>query len=352
MRAIPNGIQEGAKYHRRLTPAVGLLALVLAVGELMVPVVGHAEEVGQYQGPCALALSKDSRTLYVACTDARQVAWVDLAASKVTRRVDLPAKPTGLVRSTDGTKLIVTCAAPKSTVVVLDAASGKTLASIPAGHTAMGPAIAPDGKRLYVCNRFDNDVSVIDLAARKELTRVKVVREPVAAAVTPDGKAVFVANHLPNTRTDLHFFGTITAVVTVIDTQTNQTTAVELQPGSHSLRDLCISHDGKHVYVTHLLCNFEMMPTQVDAGWIHSNVFTVIDTRERKLINTVGLDESFSGVGNPWGAVCTADGKSICVSHAGSHQLSVVDTPAALGKLIQMFTSPWVGAIAEDQGAE
>ena len=66
----------------------------------------------------------------------------------------------------------------------------------------MGPAVSPDGKRLYVCNRFDNDVSVIDLAAGKELARVAAVREPIAAAVTPDGRTVLVANHLPNTRTD------------------------------------------------------------------------------------------------------------------------------------------------------
>ena len=30
---------------------------------------------------------------------------------------------------------------------------------------AHGLAVTPDGKRLYVCNRFDNDVSVIDLPA-------------------------------------------------------------------------------------------------------------------------------------------------------------------------------------------
>ena len=38
---------------------------------------------------------------------------------------------------------------------------------------AMGPVITPDGRRLYVCNRFDNDVSVIDVANFEELTRLK-----------------------------------------------------------------------------------------------------------------------------------------------------------------------------------
>jgi YVTN family beta-propeller protein len=49
----------------------------------------------------------------------------------------------------------------------------------------MGPAVTPDGTRLYVCNRFNNDVSVIDLESGQEVTRVPAVREPIAAAVMP-----------------------------------------------------------------------------------------------------------------------------------------------------------------------
>ncbi len=314
----------------------------------MVPAAMAAE----YLGPCALVASKDGKTLYVAHADARQVAWVELPGGEVTRRLDVPAEPTGLVLSPDGLKLIVTCAGPKSTVVVIDAASGKITATMPAGHTAMGPAISPDGKRLYVCNRFDNDVSVIDLTAGKELMRVNAVREPVAAAVTPDGKAVLVANHLPNTRTDTMFVGPVAPMVTVIDTRTNQTSAIELADGSNGLRDLCVSPDGKYAYVTHILSNFLLLPTQVDMGWINSNVVSVIDVQNRKLVNTVGLDEMYLGAGNPWGVACTADGKSICFTHAGSHELSVIDASILSGTLYQMFTSPLIGAIPEDPHQE
>ena len=146
---------------------------------------GRAEEVATYRGPCAVVASGDGKTLYVASADAREVAWVELPAGTVTRRIAVPAEPTGLALSPDSTKLIVTCASPKSTVAVFAAASGKLIAAIRAGHTAMSPAISPDGKRLYVCNRFNNDVSVIDLTAGREVARVGVVREPIAAAVTP-----------------------------------------------------------------------------------------------------------------------------------------------------------------------
>jgi len=117
-----------------------------------------ASEPPEYLGPSAVTASRDGKTLYVANADARQLARVTLPAGKVTQRIDMPAEPTGVTLTPDGSKLIVTCAAPKSTVLVLDAASGERLASIPAGHTAISPAVAPDGRRLYVCNRFDNDV--------------------------------------------------------------------------------------------------------------------------------------------------------------------------------------------------
>lgn len=315
-------------------------------GTLALASVG-AEQTQGYLGPSALVVSRDGRTGYVVNADARQVACVDLPAGPVTRRIEVPAEPSGLVLSPDGSKLIVTCAAPHSTVLVIDAATGQVQAALPAGHTAMSPALAPDGKWLYVCNRFDNDVSVIDLAAGAEVTRVKAVREPVAAAVTPDGTAVFVANHLPNDRLDGY---PVSALVTVIDTHTRQTTTIRLPHGSHSLRGLCISPDGKHAYVTHILSNFELVPTHVEFGWMNMNVVSVLDVPQRKVINTLGLDESYLAAGNPWGVACTADNKSICISHAGTHEVSIVDAAAAAGRMVQMYMSAAVGALPDDSG--
>jgi YVTN family beta-propeller protein len=299
----------------------------------------------KYLGPCALVASKDAKTLFVAHADARQVAAVDLAAGEVTRRLEVPAEPTGLALSPDGMRLFVTCAAPRSTVAVVDLAAWKTIASIAAGHTAMSPVVAPDGKRLYVCNRFNNDVSVIDLAAGKEIARVAAVREPIAAAITPDGKQLLVANHLPNERIDTY---PLTAVVTAIDTATHKTSAISLQHGSHSLRGLCLSPDGKYAYATHLLSNFELVPTQVTMGWMSSNVVSVIDVQQKKLLKTVGLDGAYEAQGNPWGVACTSDGKWVCVGHAGTHVVSIIPAEAMRGDLVGRFIASSVGAIPDD----
>lgn len=299
---------------------------------------------GAYVGPIALVAARDGRTLYVACHDARQVAWVDVASSRVTQRVAVPGVPTGLVMTADGTQLLVTCAAPRSTIVALDAVTGQVRASIPAGHTAMGPALSPDGTRLYVCNRFDNDVSVIDVAAGQALCRVPAVREPVAAAVTPDGRTVLVANHLANTRTHVPYATDVSPVVTVIDAATYATAAIELPGGSNGVRGVSILPDGARAVVTHLLGNFQMVPFRVDMGWINTNVVSLLDVPQRKLVSTIGLDDFDRGAGNPWDVVGTSDGKTVVVSLAGTHELSVIDRTALLSEQAHRTMSPMMGA--------
>ena len=304
---------------------------LLAVSVLLC-CVAAAAEAARYLGPTAVVASKDARSLYVANTEAKQIAVVDVSSTEVVGSIDLPAEPTGMVLSPDGRSLYVTCAAPKSTVCVVDVKSGKVRGRIPAGHTAMSPVVSPDGKKLYVCNRFDNNVSVIDLQDKK-ISRVKTTREPVAAAITPDGKSVFVANHLPVDRADGY---DVASLVTVIDTKTNKSSTIRLPNGSSSLRGVCVSPDGKHAYVVHILARYQMPTTQLERGWMNTNAISVIDAQSRKFVNTVLLDDVDLGAANPWGVTCTADGKSICVTHAGTHELSLIDQAALLEKLAAM----------------
>jgi len=247
-----------------------------------------AGQTPEYQGPCDLAASRDGRILYVANLDAKNISLVDIHSGESIRSIGMPGEPTGLTLSPDGRELYVTCASAQSMLVVMDAESGKIKTTIPAGHTACGPTVTPDGKRLYVCNRFDNSVSVIDLKTRKVVARVPVTREPLATAITPDGESVLIANHLPADRADTSY---VAAVVTIIDTQSNATTTIRLPSGASGLRGISVSPDGKHAYVTHILARYELPAIQVEYGWINANALSVIDTKEKKLLSTVLLDE-------------------------------------------------------------
>ncbi len=297
-----------------------------------------------YLGPSALAVSCDAQHLLVACADACQVLWVTLPSGEVTRRVNVPSPPTGLILTSDDKQLIVTCAAVTSTVLVFDVQSGRLINDFAVGHTAVSPVLSHDGQRLYVCNRFSSNVSVIDMTSGTEVARIPAVREPIAAAITPDGKQLLVANHLPNTRVDSDFGGKIGAVLTVIDTDTYDTTAIDLPNGSSSVRGICVTPDGNYAFVTHLLSNFENVPFRVDMGWINVNVTSVIDLREMRSRSTIGLDELHMGSANPWGVACNQDGTTVCVASSGTHELSVITTSDLVGDVARRTMSPLPGA--------
>jgi YVTN family beta-propeller protein len=302
--------------------------LFLAAGAATLPEA--AAEPGKYRGPIDVLASPDQKSLYVVEADAGEIAVVDVAGGTVSRRIACPHRPSGLAVSSDGAKLYVTCGGPQGTVCVVDAATGQLTAQIAVGHTPCAPVLLPRGKRLFVCNRFDNDVSVIDLEAGKEAARVKAIREPIGAAATPDGALVLVTNLLPIDPSDSY---DVAAELTVIDTATLETSQIRLPNGSSSLHEVCVSPDGSYAYAVHVLSRYAMPTTQLERGWMNTNALSVIDVAEKKLLNTVLLDDIDLGAANPQGVATTADGQQILVSHRGTHELSVIDANGLIEKL-------------------
>ena len=262
-------------------------------------------------------------------TPARRRGWGCPAATYCGGWRARPAHRPGAVRP-DGRRLIVTCAAPRSTVVVLDAASGRTLAAIPAGHTAMGPALSPDGRQLYVCNRFDGDVSVIDMAALKEKSRIAAGREPVAAAVTPDGRGLLVARTCPTRGATGPSRATWRPQRAVIDTRTREATEIGLPHGSSGVRGLCIARRPAG-------------PRHPPAGQLRDGSFSRrrgLDRGQRGERHRPRAAEAAAdgrpgreraGAGNPWDVVCTADGKWVGVSLAGTHEVAIIERSTLTG---------------------
>ena len=286
-----------------------LIAAVVASG-------GLAQDVA-HRSPLTIAASKDGKVLYIAEATAGRVAVFNVDAGAVTGRVPIGGRPSGLALAPDGSLLYVSEASPQGVVHIVDVTKAETVGAISVGHTPVALAISPDGETLYACNQFDNDVSVVDLPAKEMVARIAVGREPVAAALTPDGESLFVGNLLPSGPADE---GHVASVVSVIDTASRKVAfAIRLPNGSTGLRGMCVSPDGKHVYVTHLVARFQLPTTQLDRGWMNTNALSILDAGRSRLVNTVLLDEVDLGAANPWGVACSADGRWICVSHAGTH---------------------------------
>jgi DNA-binding beta-propeller fold protein YncE len=300
--------------------AVGLFTSALAV-----------TDVEGFLGPSAIVADADSGKLFIALSAANKIAVFDIKTEKVLTTFDLPAPPGGLALSADCSKLYVTTENPAGLICVINTTDGSIECNIPAGHFPCAPVLSPDQSRIYICNRFLNSVSSFDLDSKQKDHTIPVGREPVASAITPNGKWLLVANHLPGGPADTGF---ISIAVSVVDTTSSTVAAdIRLGNGTTSARGICISPDGKYAYVTHILGRYWNPTTQLERGWMNTNAMSIIDIAGMKLLNTVLLDDIDSGAANPWGLACTPDGKYICIAHAGTHEISVIDRPGLHEKL-------------------
>ena len=290
-----------------------------------------AASSGEYLSPLALVSDQAGQHLYVAEATAKQLAFFGMASGKLEKVASLPLNPTGIAISPDGKTLYSTGDSPEGKVFAVSTDTGKILFEIPVGHTPVSPVATPDGKTLFVANRFNNNIAVIDLETKKLASTIPVKREPVAMVLTPDARLLFVANHLPYGAMES---GYASAEISVIDTASRQLAgSIRLPNGSTGLRGICASPDGKYVYVTHILARYQMPTTQLERGWTNTNAVSVIDVSAKKYVNTILLDNLDLGAANPWGVACSGDGAWLCVTHAGTNELSIIDRKSMHDKL-------------------
>jgi len=285
----------------------------------------------EYLSPTALVADNQGETIYIAGATAKQITVFDTKTAKVTTTISMPAEPTGLALTSDGATLYVTCGGQKGCVCVIDTRNAKMLRTLPAGHTPIAPVLSPDGGFLYVCNRFDNNISVINTRDDKQLAKIPALREPVAADITPDGSWLYVGNMLPYGSASAD---SIACNISVINAKTMAFEIdIVLPNGSTGLHGIVVSPDGRFVFASHILARYTVPTTQLERGWINTNAVSIIDAGRKRLIETVLLDDVDYGAANPWGLACTSDSKYLCVAHAGTHELSVIDIAAMIEKI-------------------
>ncbi|WP_169305304.1 cell surface protein [Coraliomargarita akajimensis] len=269
-------------------------------------------------------------SLCLTLEDAEAIMLLDSETLEVSKRIELPTKPSATAVSNDGRTLYVTGGGVRGRVFVVEAASGKLEHTIDVGHSPTAPVLSPDGSRLYVCNQFSSDVSIIDLTEGKETQRIPLVREPVAADLSKDGRQLFVANLIPAGRADIDY---VAAVVSVVDTDTGETSEIPLVNGAVGLYGLKVSPDGNFVFVTHMVARHQVSTTQLERGWVATNALSIIRVADKKLLYTALLDDPNLGFANAWAIDFSDDGKQIIVSAAGGHELSVIELQPMFEKI-------------------
>ena len=304
-----------------LATATSVLACSLAVTRAASAAEDQANSAA-YRSPADLAISPDGETLFVSDQTADCVYIIDLTNKKPRAEVPLDGGPRGLALSVDGDRLYV-AQRKAGTVAVIDTAKGHVTEKIPVGRWPTAVFAVAD--RLYVCNQDRHSVSVVDLAVSpaRQVKEIPVVREPISVTGTSDGRSIVVTNLLPH--------GILTepglaAVVTIIDSSDQQVrSSVKLPPGSTLLNGACVSPDGKWAYVVHQLSRFSLPVTQLERGWVNTYALSVIDIQRGERLATMLLDDLYQGAANPSDVVCSRDGDTLWIAHAGVHEVSIIN---------------------------
>ncbi len=284
-----------------------------------------------WEGPSVVLADPRGGGLFIAAERGRAVLVLDPHRGTVRRTLSFAGAPTGLAWDQTSARLVVTVGGESDSINWCAPETGQIEVRWPAGPGVCSPVIGPEDQRLYVCLRFARAIGVHDRLTGQELRRIAVPREPINAALSPDGNCLVVAHFLPEGPANGSL---VAATLTLIDTRTERIrTHLQLPNGATAVRGLAISPDGRWCAAVHTLGRFQVPTTQLEHGWMNSSALSWVDLPDAKLIGTVLLDESRHGAANPWAVTWTADGALLCVTQAGTHDLSVIDAPALQHKL-------------------
>lgn len=307
-----------AKTKKLLTYVFGTALAVATVAAVLVVAGCKQKQMPlntQYISPSAIAATSDGG---VVVADAGMNCLYKLNADgSVAKTAEVGAAANGVCVSSDGT-VYATVGGLNGKVVVLDSNLNKK-AEIEVGHTPVSPVLSPDQSKLYVANRFTGNVSVINTATNKVDDTICDMREPIALAVTSDG-TLYVGAHLPaQAMTETNIASVILAV-----SPDGNITEIEMTNGTTSLKDMCVSPDGKYIVATHIIARYGYPTTQLDRGWINTNAISLISTESKTCYHSVLLDGVDNGAANPYGVTFSPDNEYIAVAIAGTNQVEMI----------------------------
>ena len=349
LRRVRENKSVGVRAGLLVSAAIAAAMVHLVFAQAAAPKADSAGGKGpKYLSPTAMVLDSAGKTIYIAEATAGQVAVFDIAERKVTAAIAIGPPVSGVALSPDGGRLYVTAGGAEGRLCVVDIKSGKVTARIPVGHTPMSPVVSRDGKTAYVCNRFNNAIGVVDVAAGKQIATIPAGRQPVSADLSKDGAVLIVANHLPAGPAHAKH---VAAEISIIDIAAGEiTSTIKLPDCSTSLRAVMVSPDGKYAGVTHTLAKSRLPITSaLQRNLNNTNALSIIDVPGRKLINTVLTDDLDSGAANSWALAWSTGSKTICVTHAGTHEMSVINVPRLMAKLAEAAAAGKADKVQNDQ---
>jgi YVTN family beta-propeller protein len=276
------------------------------------PVVVATVLVGQE--PEGVAVSPDSRTVYVANQKSHTLSIVDARTRKTRVSVPFAHTPRFVAVSLDGVRVYVSTYEDDGTgsaVTAIDAATGTVLGSVATGPRPFVLAVAQDG-RIWVPIHDAARVEIIDGLRLKIVGTVAVPRNPHEVVLSEDGNRAYTADHESN-------------MISVIDTHKGSVIAdIAVGRSPHSL---AITPDGRTVVV----------------GDYDDAAVDIVDVGMRHVMGHIQVGK------NPQSAAVATDGRHAYVVNEGDDSVSTLTVPAGrVTVALKVGRSPRTVAVAPD----
>jgi YVTN family beta-propeller protein len=158
-----------------------------------------------------------------------------------------------------GTALIYVTNRGGTTIDVIDAATNKVVQTIGNIESPEVVRFSPDGSRLYIPYRGENDLIVMDRRSEKIIKKVPLSGWPNEAQTTRDGKLILVC--IRNTGTTAEDAGALD----IIDAKSLE--KVKSIPTKRGLHDIAVTADGKYAAAGapggHFLIVFDLQSKEI-----------------------------------------------------------------------------------------
>ena len=238
------------------------------------------------------------------------IAVVDVAAGKVSGKLQAGSDPEEFALSRDGRSIYISNEDVK-TASVIDIETAKVTHIIPVSQEPEGVTTTPDGRQFYVTCEAGGDVYVIETAGYKVVGHFKVNGRPRSVAFLANGTQAFIPSESAG---ELN-------VIDVLKTEVTRT--LTLPAGSRPMH-ATLSADDQKLYLSN-----------GRAGTV-----AVIDTRSYALLGSIKVGT------RPWGIGISPDGKFLFSANGPSNDVSVVDLAAGKEVMrVKAGASPWGVAI-------
>ena len=141
--------------------------------------------------PSHMAFDNDSKTVFVTLQQSAKVVAFDLQTQLIKWNAEVGKAPAGAVMLPDNKRLLVALTGEDS-VVTVDPKDGSVVGRLKTGKGAHNFWPKGDGRHWFLSNRIEGTVSLIDTQAMQGAATIRIPGGPDCMDITPDGKELWV----------------------------------------------------------------------------------------------------------------------------------------------------------------